>query len=105
MVSKIFEKYSPGVFAPSGTYLNRKTWDLMQISKGGDYLPAGQGIDYYRVPLLMVLALGPLAGLAFVLFLPLAGSAAAIYMALKVIAGKIPWQGGKQAGGETRTAR
>lgn len=105
MMGKVLRKYSPGAFAPSGTYLNRKTWDLVQISEGGHYLPVGEGIVYYRVPLLLVLTLGPLAGLAFILFLPLAGSIAAIYMALKVIAGNFPWQGGKQAGEETGTAR
>ena len=105
MLAKIFEEYGPGAFAPSGTYLNRRTWGLVQIPEGGDYLSASEGVTYYRLPLLVVLTLGPLAGLAFVLFLPLAGSVAAIYMALKVIAGNIPWQGGKQAGKETRTAR
>ena len=105
MLAKILEEYGPGAFAPSGTYLNRRTWGLVQIPEGGDYLSAGEGVTYYRLPLLVVLTLGPLAGLAFVLFLPLAGSVAAIYMALKVIAGNIPRQGGKQAGGETRTAR
>jgi hypothetical protein len=105
MMAKIFEQFSPGAFAPCGTYLNRASWELLQISEGGDYLPADDGIAYYRVPLLLVLALGPLAGLAFVLFLPLAGAIAAIYLALKVIAGNIPWWGGNRAGGETRRAR
>jgi hypothetical protein len=104
-VARVLEKYSPGVFAPSGTYLNRKTWELVQISEGGDYLPAAEGMAYYRVPLLLVLALGPLTGLAFILFLPLAGSIAAIYMALKVIAGNHPWRGDKQTGEETGAAR
>ncbi len=98
-------KYSAGQFVPSGTYLNRKTWDLVQVSEGGDHLSGGDGVTYYRVPVLLVLALGPLAGLAFVVFLPIAGSIAAIYLALKVIASNIPWWGGKQAGEETRTAR
>lgn len=105
MMAKIFEQFSPGAFAPSGTYLSRPSWEWLQISEGGDYLPADDGITYYRVPLLAVLALGPLAGLAFVMFLPIAGSIAAVYIALKVIAGNIPWWGGKRAGGETRSAR
>jgi hypothetical protein len=105
MAAKIFERYVPGASVPSGTYLNRKSWELVQIPEGGGYVPAGEDITYYRMPLLLVLAMGPLAGLAFILFLPLAGSIAAIYMAMKVIAGSIPWGGGKHAGGATPTAR
>lgn len=105
MAAKIFEKYSPGAPVPSGTYLNRKTWELAHVSESGGSLPEGEDVAYYRLPLLLVLALGPLAGLAFILFLPLAGVIAAVYMALKVIAGSTPWRGGRQAGEETRSAR
>ena len=105
MLAKIFEEYGSGAFAPSGTYLNRRTWGLVQIPEGGDYLSAGEGVTYYRLPLLVVLTLGPLAGLAFILFLPLAVPIVALYLASKVIGNNIPWRGRKQVGGETRAAR
>ena len=101
----MIRKYGAGQFAPSGTYWNRKTWELVQISEGGDYLPAGEGVTYYRVPLLVVLTLGPLAGLAFILFLPFAVPLVALYTALKVIASNIPWRRRKQVGDELHTSR
>ncbi len=101
----MIRKHNAGQHVPSGTYWNKKTWELVQIPKGGDYLPVGEGVAYYRVPLLLVLALGPLAGLAFILFLPLAVPLVALYAALKVIASNIPWRRRKQAGEKFRTAR
>lgn len=101
----MIKKHGAGQFAPSGTYWNRKTWELVQISEGGDYLPAGEGVTYYRVPLLLVLTLGPLAGLAFILFLPFAVPLVALYTALKVIASNIPWRRRKQVREELRTSR
>lgn len=98
MLAKIFQEYHPGALAPSGTYLNRKTWELVQIPEGGDYLTLGEGVTYLRLPLLVVLALGPLVGLAFILFLPLAVPVVALYLAAKVIARNVPWRGGKQPG-------
>jgi hypothetical protein len=98
MLAKIFEEYGPGAFAPSGTYLNRKTWGLVQIPEGGGYLSPGEGVTYYRLPLLVVLVLGPLVGLAFILFLPLAVPIVALYLAAKVIARNFPWRARKQAG-------
>jgi hypothetical protein len=66
------KEYGSDQPAPGGTYLNRKTWELVHVSEDGAYLKGGDGVSYNRVPALMVLALGPLAGLAFILFLPLA---------------------------------
>lgn len=101
----MIRKYSAGQLVPSGMYWNKKTWELMQISEGGDYLPAGEGVAYYRVPLLLVLVVGPLGGLAFILFLPLAVPFVALHAAVKAIAGNIPWRRRKQEEDELRTAR
>ncbi len=98
-------KYNAGGFAPAGTYWNRKTWELVQISEGGDYLPAAEGVTYYRVPLLLVLALGPLAGLAFILFLPFAVPLVALYTILKAVASNIPWWRHNQAREDLRPSR
>ena len=88
----MLRRYSAGKFAPSGTYLNRKTWEWEVISGIGDYLPIGQDVTYYRVPMPLVLALGPLIGLAFILFLPLAVPTLALYAALKAISENLPWR-------------
>jgi hypothetical protein len=91
------KKYSGGQFVPAGIYWNREAWELAQIPEEGDYLPAGEGATYYRVPLLLVVALGPLIGLAFILFLPLAVPALALYAAAKVIFRNVPWRRQKEA--------
>jgi len=74
----MIRKYSGGTFAPCGTYLNTKDWEFQSVPREGDCLE-GEGATYYRVPLLAVMVLGPLAGLAFILFLPVAVPAVLIY--------------------------
>ena len=74
----MIRKYSGGTFAPCGTYLNTKEWGFHSVPREGDYLE-GEGVTYYRVPLLAVMALGPLVGLAFILFLPVAVPAVLVY--------------------------
>ena len=74
----MIRKYSGGTFAPCGTYVNTKEWEFHSVPREGDYLE-GEGVTYYRVPLLAVMVLGPLAGLAFILFLPVAVPAVLIY--------------------------
>ena len=73
----MFKKYSGGTFVPCGTYLNTKGWEFHGVPKEGDYLE-GEG-TYYRLPVLVVMGLGPLIGLAFILFLPVAVPAVLIY--------------------------
>ena len=73
----MFKKYSGGTFVPCGTYLNTKRWEFHGIPKEGDYLE-GEGA-YYRLPVLAVMGLGPLIGLAFILFLPVAVPVVLIY--------------------------
>ncbi len=74
----MFKKYSGGMFVPCGTYLNTKDWEFHGVAREGDVLD-GEGITYYRLPLLLVIALSPMIGLAFVLFLPVAVPAVLIY--------------------------
>ena len=68
----MFKRYGADQFAPGGFYLNRKTWEFVQIDPDGGYLKGSDGVSYSKVPVLLVLVLGPLAGLAFILFLPFA---------------------------------
>jgi hypothetical protein len=60
-------RHEAGEFVDGGIYLSRKSWDLTAIPEEGGRLPAENG-HYYRLPLLMVMALAPIAGLAFILF-------------------------------------
>ena len=92
MMGKMIRKYAGGQFAPDGIYLKKRVWDLTQIPEGGDYLPEDEGVTYYRVPLPLVMVLGPIAGLAFILFLPLAVPVFAAYVALRSVAGLMPWR-------------
>ena len=62
-------------------------------------------VTYYRVPVLLVLALGPVAGLAFILFLPMAVPIVALYWGVKIIRNNVPWLRRKRAGEELRPAR
>lgn len=101
----MFKKYEPGAFVSGGTYWKTKAWELVQVPEGGDCLPAGEGVSYYRAPVLLVLLLGPLAGLAFILFLPLAVPLVALYWVVRTISSNIPWLHHRQAGERFRPAR
>ena len=74
----MFKKFSSGMFVPCGTYLNTKDWEFHGVPREGDVLE-GEGVTYYRLPLLLVIALAPVIGLAFILFLPVAVPAVVIY--------------------------
>jgi hypothetical protein len=56
-----------------GFYWNPTTWEVTTIERKGAALPGGEDINYHRVPLLLVLMLGPILGAAYVIFLPLIG--------------------------------
>jgi hypothetical protein len=70
--------YQPGEAAPAGTYWSTRTFEMVQIAQEGDCLPAGGG-KYVRAPLALMLLVAPLAGLAFVIFLPFAVPAIAVH--------------------------
>jgi hypothetical protein len=66
-------KHEAGEFVPGGIYWSKKGWDLTIISEEGGYLPDENGSRvFYRLPLLAVILLSPIAGMAFVLFLAVA---------------------------------
>lgn len=82
-------RHEAGEFVPGGIYWNRKSWDLTTISEDGGYLPEDGATHYYRLPLLLVMALAPMAGLAFVLFLAVAVPVMLIYSIPGAIANAI----------------
>lgn len=90
MFKERLTRHEAGEFVPGGIYWNRKSWDLTTISEEGGYLPTEHGeVIYYRLPLLLVMALAPLAGIAFVLFLAVAVPVMVIYSVPGAIAAAI----------------
>lgn len=62
-----------------GLYINFKKFTVMTMDEGGP-LPGAETDTWRRAPLLLVLATAPLAGLAFVMFLPFIGFAMVAYL-------------------------
>ncbi|MDI6857486.1 MAG: hypothetical protein QME71_04120 [Dehalococcoidia bacterium] len=91
MKGKLIKTYSGGQPAPEGIYLKKRAWDLTQLPEGGGHLP-DDGAVYYRVPLAVVMVLGPIAGLAFILFLPVAVMVFAVQMTFRLLFGLLPWR-------------
>ncbi len=87
MLTKMIRKHSGGQFVPGGVYLKNKGWELVPMPEEGGRLPAGEGVTYYEVPILLALALAPLAGLAFILFVPILVPVLVVYGLGRVIGG------------------
>lgn len=77
-------KHRAGTKVGKGTYWNFSTGERVDISTEG-VLPGGRDTVYYRLPATGIVALGPVLGLVYALFLPFIG----IAMLLKVIMQKV----------------
>jgi hypothetical protein len=86
MITKMIRKHGGGQLVPGGVYLKNKGWELVPIPEEGGRLPAGEDITYYEVPVLLALALAPVAGLAFILFVPILVPVVTVYGLGKIIA-------------------
>ena len=64
--------YESGSAVLSGYYLNPASWHVEPVAHDGGQLPAGRG-RWMRVPTAAALALVPVLGAAFLIFLPLIG--------------------------------
>ena len=65
-----------------GFYWNRREWEACMVPKEGGTLRGTPDDAYLRLPLLAVLALAPLMGAAYAMFLPFIGFAmVAMYLA------------------------
>lgn len=83
-------RHEAGEFVTGGIYLNRKSLDLTAIGEEGGSLPTENGAHYYyRLPLLLVMAMAPLAGLAFILFLAVAVPVMVVYSVPSAIAAAV----------------
>lgn len=63
--------YHGGQTVKEGFYLKRSTLEFESVTKGGSILPGERETHYIRVPLPAVMAAGPMAGLAYVISLPI----------------------------------
>lgn len=62
--------------AKAGIYWNKGSWNLVTLSgKGGGVLPGGEAQEYVRIPAVALLAVAPLMGASYVVFLPFIGFA------------------------------
>lgn len=68
-------KHEANEIANPGFYWNRKTWDLTTVEGAPKALPGEPGTTYLRVPAPLVLAVAPLMGALYVMFLPVIGFA------------------------------
>lgn len=66
------EHFHGGSAVPGGYYLNAARWAIAPVARDGDRLPDGPG-QWRRVPLLVALALVPILGVTFLMFMPVAG--------------------------------
>lgn len=64
-----------GTLVKGGFYFNRDAWDLVAVSGKEGVLPGTEGQRFIKVPVWAVLALAPVLGGLFVVFLPLVGFA------------------------------
>jgi hypothetical protein len=61
-----------GNAVPGGYYLNASRWAVAPVARDGDPLPPGPG-RWRRVPMPVAVALVPILGVTFLMFMPVAG--------------------------------
>ena len=59
----------------SGFYWNMKKWEIVTISGSGGVLPGTNAERYVKLPILLLMAVAPVLGLVYVVFLPFIGFA------------------------------
>ncbi len=64
--------YESGTAVLNGYYLDASSWSVTPIAHDGDRLPSGRG-RWLRIPTAAALALVPILGATFLVFLPLVG--------------------------------
>lgn len=67
----MFRTYRGGERVPGGKYWNLYSGDYVVLGEEGGVLPVVEG-DYVRVHPVLMLVVGPLLGLGYVIFLPIA---------------------------------
>lgn len=67
----MFKRYQSGERVPRGKYWNLYSGDYVVFGEEGGVLPRAEG-EYVRAHPVLVLMAGPLMGLGYVIFLPIA---------------------------------
>ncbi len=62
--------YHGGQVVKGGCYLNFSTWEFESVASEGGILPGNKETKYRRLPLPVVMIVGPLIGLAYIVFSP-----------------------------------
>jgi hypothetical protein len=96
MLNRLITRHKAGDVVPGGIYWNRRGWDLSLMGEEGGRLTTADGDDnqFYRLPVLLVMLLSPVLGLAFVLFLIVAVPAMLIYSVPKAAIAAVHRRGG-----------
>ncbi|MBI4515583.1 MAG: hypothetical protein HY699_07185 [Deltaproteobacteria bacterium] len=68
-------RYHGNEVVKAGFYWSPARWEIVPIAKGGGMLPGTADNRYIRLPLLLLMAVGPFMGALYVMFLPLLGFA------------------------------
>lgn len=79
------KRFTSGSKVASGIYWNLGRWELANIGPTGGALPGHDGDRFVKVPLVAALAVAPLLGLVFVMFLPFIGVAMVAALAVKKV--------------------
>ena len=64
--------FKGGTAVHNGYYLNLSRWAIEPVSKDGERLPEGNG-EWYAIPAVAAMALTPVMGATFLMFMPLIG--------------------------------
>ncbi len=67
------KRYRGGESAPRGIYLSLSTWEFVQLYAKAPVLQGGGEVRYLKVSAPLTLVAAPIAGLVFIIFLPLIG--------------------------------
>jgi hypothetical protein len=84
-LTKMLARLDGGVIAKGGCYWSMKDGEFVSIPKEGGMLEGGSERKYVKVPVPLVLILGPVMGVAFAMFLPISG----VLVLVPFIAGKL----------------
>lgn len=80
--------YHGGQVVKEGFYLKHSTWEFESVSRGGGNLPGNKETSYSRLPLPVVMAVGPLMGLVYVLSVPTVYCLSFVYSLARLVGQK-----------------
>jgi hypothetical protein len=76
-------RYHGGENTLAGIYWGVNRRRLITIRRNGDTLPGGSRDHYFEIPVSVMVILGPIAGAAYVIALPVFGIGMLIYFGIK----------------------